>query len=229
MVRVAVFTDEPILQMGLAAVLRAEEGFDFVPLSCRSEALCEELGKINPDVFLVDLSGQMAFQALERVCKRLPACRVLLWMREVSIQLAHQAMEAGVRGIVRKNLSIDLLLRCLRAVAAGELWFERGLTQCLHDARTVRLTRRETQLLRLVGQGLSNKEIADILFLSEGTVKYYFSRLFKKMGVNDRFELALYGLKSLLGARPGELTAADLVALEGPRSIVLEPTALKST
>lgn len=228
MLRVAVFTDEPILRTGLAAVLRADEGFDFVPLSCRAEDLCDALETTNPDVFLVDLSRQVSFQMLGRMRKRVPNCRILLWTREVSIQVAHQAVEAGVRGIVRKSLTVELLMRCLRAVGRGELWFERSLTQSLHDARTVKLTRRETQLLTLVGQGLSNKEIADILFLTEGTVKYYFSRLFKKMGVNDRFELALYGLKSLLGPEPGQLKRADLVALEGPRSIVLEHAAPKA-
>lgn len=95
--------------------------------------------------------------------------------------------------------------------------------QVLHDAKTVRLTRREAQLLILVGQGLSNKEIATTLFLTEGTIKYYLSRLFKKMGVRDRLELALYGLKMLMQDRAEGLPpATERVAAQGPRSIILE-------
>jgi DNA-binding CsgD family transcriptional regulator len=79
----------------------------------------------------------------------------------------------------------------------GELWFEKALTDSIMSARRYSLTRREGQLVSLLSQGLKNKEIATALNISEGTVKVYLSRLFQKLGVKDRFELALYGLKNL--------------------------------
>ena len=82
------------------------------------------------------------------------------------------------------------------SVAAGELWFERDLMSSMLGARPVRLSPREQQLVALVSQGLSNKQIASALGISEGTVKVYFSRLFRKVGVSDRFELALFGLQN---------------------------------
>ncbi len=77
------------------------------------------------------------------------------------------------------------------------MWFEKALTDSIMSARRYSLTRREGQLVSLLSQGLKNKEIATALTISEGTVKVYLSRLFQKLGVKDRFELALYGLKNL--------------------------------
>ena len=82
-------------------------------------------------------------------------------------------------------------------VNEGELWFEKALTDSIMTAHSYSLTRREGQLVALLSQGLKNKEIAYQLSISEGTVKVYMSRLFQKLGVKDRFELALYGLKNL--------------------------------
>jgi DNA-binding CsgD family transcriptional regulator len=106
-------------------------------------------------------------------------------------------MSLGVRGILRKTLPTETLLRCLTRVNDGELWFEKALTDSIMSARRYSLTRREGQLVSLLSQGLKNKEIATALNISEGTVKVYLSRLFQKLGVKDRFELALYGLKNL--------------------------------
>ena len=102
-----------------------------------------------------------------------------------------------MRGILRKTLPTDLQVKCLQKVQAGELWFEKALTDSFLCARRVALTQREGQLVSLLSQGLKNKEIATTLMISEGTVKVYLSRLFQKVGVKDRFELALFGLKNL--------------------------------
>jgi DNA-binding CsgD family transcriptional regulator len=106
-------------------------------------------------------------------------------------------MELGVRGVLRKTLGPELLIKCLGKVCEGELWFDKSLTASFLSAKMVALTKRESQLVALLSQGLKNKEIASTLQISEGTVKVYLSRLFQKVGVKDRFELALYGLKNL--------------------------------
>ncbi len=98
---------------------------------------------------------------------------------------------------MRRTLPVESLLHCLERVAQGELWFEKALTDSLMTAQRYSLTRREGQLVALLSQGLKNKEIAYQLSISEGTVKVYMSRLFQKLGVNDRFELALFGLRNL--------------------------------
>jgi DNA-binding CsgD family transcriptional regulator len=129
----------------------------------------------------------------------------------------------GVRGILRKTLPTDLQVKCLQKVQAGELWFEKALTDSFLCARRVALTQREGQLVSLLSQGLKNKEIATTLMISEGTVKVYLSRLFQKVGVKDRFELALFGLKNLT---TGQIPVGDKShrpsAMPGLRSLVLD-------
>ena len=131
----------------------------------------------------------------------------------------------GVRGILRKTLPAELQVKCLQKVQAGELWFEKALTDSFLCARRVALTRREGQLVSLLSQGMKNKEIATLLMVSDATVKVYLSRLFQKVGVKDRFELALFGLKNLTtGQYPvGEKgLRAGAGAMPGLRSLVLE-------
>ncbi len=88
-------------------------------------------------------------------------------------------------------------IRCLEKVAAGKVRFERDLMTALMEARPVRISPRERQLVDLATRGLSNKQMASELSISEGTVKVYFSKLFRKAGVSDRFELVLLGLRNL--------------------------------
>jgi DNA-binding NarL/FixJ family response regulator len=123
---------------------------------------------------------------------------VVLWVDAVSTEFASKALAIGVRGILRQSLPIELQVKCLRIVAVGDLWVEQTLCEELLTARRVRLTRRERQLVSLLAQGLKNKEIAYAMTLSEGTVKVYLTRLFRKVGVNDRFGLGLFALKNCL-------------------------------
>src|SRR6476660_8646005 len=132
-------------------------------------------------------------------------------------------MALGVRGILRKTLPSDLLIKCLQRVNEGEFWFEKALTDSFLSAKRIALTKREGQLVSLLSQGLKNKEIASMLLISEGTVKVYLSRLFQKVGVKDRFELALFGLKNLsTGKLPVGDKAIRPTPIAGLRSLVLE-------
>src|SRR5450759_2395324 len=99
---------------------------------------------------------------------------------------------------------------------------EKALTDSFLCARRVALTQREGQLVSLLSQGLKNKEIATTLMISEGTVKVYLSRLFQKVGVKDRFELALFGLKNLTTGQLPVGEKGHRSAMPGLRSLVLE-------
>lgn len=151
----------------------------------------------QPEILLVDLTSDVTFNALSGLQETACQAKIVLWVHSISTELALQAMSLGVRGILRKTLPVETLVRCLTRVTDGELWFEKTLTDSIMTARRYSLTRREGQLVSLLSQGLKNKEIATALNISEGTVKVYLSRLFQKLGVKDRFELALFGLKNL--------------------------------
>src|SRR6516165_9233310 len=222
MTRILLYSDEPILAKGLESVLRQVDDFELLP-TCNSVAgLLEEIAHGTPDLVLMDLTPEVTFAVLSEMKHAMNNSRIVLWVNSISTELAFQAMGLGVRGILRKTLPTELQVKCLQKVQAGELWFEKALTDSFLCARRVALTQREGQLVSLLSQGLKNKEIATTLMISEGTVKVYLSRLFQKVGVKDRFELALFGLKNLT---TGQLPAGDKNrpgAVPGLRSLVLD-------
>lgn len=197
MARVLLYTDEPVLAKGFVAALSPLPGFDIVSVATSAAELPAAAATHRPDVLLLDLTPDITFGVLTELQREQPSCRIVLWVRAISTELAYQAMELGVRGVLRKTLPVELMIKCLTKVSEGELWFDKTLTASFLSAKMVALTRRESQLVSLLAQGLRNKEIATMLSISEGTVKVYLSRLFQKVGVKDRFELALYGLRNL--------------------------------
>ncbi|HWB84076.1 MAG TPA: response regulator transcription factor [Bryobacteraceae bacterium] len=225
MTRILLYSDEPILAKGLESILRQVEGFELLPTCVTVNCLMEQIGHGAADLVLMDLTQEITFGVLSELKHAMASCKIVLWVNSISTELAFQAMGLGVRGILRKTLPTELQVKCLQKVQTGELWFEKALTDSFLCARRVALTQREGQLVSLLSQGLKNKEIASTLMISEGTVKVYLSRLFQKVGVKDRFELALFGLKNLTtGHVPvGEKNPrAGATPLPGLRSLVLE-------
>ena len=224
MTKVLLYTPEPIAAEGIWSVLRQVEGFE--PLSTCGTVPCllEQMARHAPDLVLMDLTTEVTFGVLSEMKYAMSHTRIVLWVNAISTELAFQARELGVRGILRKTLPTDLQVKCLQKVQAGELWFEKALTDSFLCARRVALTPREGQLVSLLSQGLKNSEIATALEISEGTVKVYLSRLFKKVRVDNRLELALFGLRNLTtGQFP---TGAKVIA--GPRSLMLPKEELVS-
>ncbi|MGD1069380.1 MAG: response regulator transcription factor [Bryobacteraceae bacterium] len=214
-------SDEPILAEGLTRVLEGHPDLVLCSNCASAEDLEAELARHQPDLLLLDLTSNMHFSILVKLKQAAVGSKIVLWVHSISTELALQAMGQGVRGVLRKALPTERLIRCLMRVQEGELWFEKALTDSLLGAQQFRLTRREGQLVSLISQGMKNKEIATALNISEGTVKVYLSRLFQKLGVKDRFELALYGLKNLTPGRGTVATPAAPVR-DIPRSFFVE-------
>lgn len=226
MPKLLLYSAEPILAMGLESVLRQATGFDLLPSCTTIPEVIESLGENEPELILMDLTPAVTFTVLSELKQFMSQTRILLWVNSIPTELAFQAMGLGVRGILRKTLPTDLQVKCLQKVLDGDLWFEKALTDSFLCARRISLTPREGQLVMLLSQGLKNKEIATTLMISEGTVKVYLSRLFQKVGVKDRFELALYGLKNLsTGQGQVPVAGEQLKGVPGLRSLVLDRAA----
>jgi DNA-binding NarL/FixJ family response regulator len=197
MTRIILYTTEPILFQGLESVLRQVEGFELLPVCGTVPGLLEQMALHAPDLVLLDCASEVTLDVLREMNHALAHARIVLWVDHISTELAFQAMGLGVRGILRKTLPTEMQVKCLWKVQAGEMWFEKALTESFLCAHRVALSQREGQLVTLLSQGLKNKEIATTLRISVGTVKVACSRLFQKLGVKDRFELAVFGLKNL--------------------------------
>ncbi|HEX3744884.1 MAG TPA: response regulator transcription factor [Bryobacteraceae bacterium] len=171
----------------------------------------------RPELVLVYLTSRISLSEIRALRSADDRAQVVLWGEGLTGEFAFQAMQLGVRGILAGTLSIDGLVAALDNVQRGVLCFERELMESMLAQTRVALTKREGQIVSLVAQGFKNKEIAGAMGITEGTVKVYLYKLFRKLGMNDRLDMALYGMKNLFVAQAG---ATDSF---GPRSLPPQP------
>jgi two-component system, NarL family, nitrate/nitrite response regulator NarL len=196
LISLSVYTSEPLQAMALEVLLRPSDDISLFPIVCDVTALLDQVTASKPQVLLLAVDTSVDWGLLNQLRRESPDTKVVMWLHEITPELAYQAIECGVRGILRKSLPQEMIAKCVRKVQAGELWFEKALTQTFLSGRSVKVSKREGELITLVTQGLKNKEIASVMGITEGTVKVYLSRLFGKIGARDRFELALIGLRN---------------------------------
>ena len=201
-IRIALYARQPFVAQGLAAVLKSHADLELTACRDTLSGSLDYLRSSRPDVLLVHLISGISLSDL-RAIRSAGRCQIVLWGQQIEGEFAFQAMQLGVRGILPSHTSIDDFLAALRNVHRGALCFERDLLESVLSQKRVALTPRQGQIVSLVAQGCKNKEIAFSLGITEGTVKVYLHKLFKKLGVNDRLDMALYGLKNLFGGQPG--------------------------
>lgn len=172
----------------------------------RNDALCECLVRLQPQLLLLDLRlWRIArVQDIAELHKTSPATRIIAVTESCDEDFELALFRAGVRGICAQDVSNDMLLKIVAAALQGELWIRRALVPRLLDGistsreetagatgRFALLTPRETEIARLISQGVSNKRIARHLAIAEQTVKGHLTAIFRKFGVMDRTKLAL--------------------------------------
>jgi DNA-binding NarL/FixJ family response regulator len=202
-INVALFSAQPILVEGLQSIFARDGNLALTAAFANVPALVADVAVHPPDVFLLEATPEVNLDLLQKLRMVAPSAPVVLWVEAVAVEFVSQVLALGVRGILRKSMPVAQLVECVRKVAGGELWIEKSLCERLICTQKVSLTPRERQLLALLAQGLKNKEIAYALQITEGTVKVYLSRLFQKVGANDRFDLALFALKNFAATPEG--------------------------
>jgi len=207
-----------MVEIGVKALLGSDPEINLLEV-CRSHSeLLQAASRSQPDVIVCGLSRETELTGIRELQTMARTAHIVMWALELSTELAHQAVEMGVRGFLSTTASPEHFRECLQISARGELWMESSLTMNLLNNRPVSLSKRQSELVGLLTQGLKNKEIASALGISEGTVKAYLTTLYEKVGARDRFELALFGLKNLGGRRENSSagwTIRSLVARRG--------------
>lgn len=221
---VIVSTDEPMVEIGVKAFLASDTELNLVEVCRTQPELLLAAQRHQPQVVVCGLGRESDLSGIRDLQAAAPGARIVLWAREVSTELAHQAVELGVRGFLSTTASPAQFRDCLQIAARGELWMESSLTMNLLNNRPISLSKRQSELVGLLVQGLKNKEIAGALGISEGTVKAYLTTLYEKVGARDRFELALFGLKNQ-GARGAGAGAGEPMRSLVARRIVRRPEA----
>jgi DNA-binding NarL/FixJ family response regulator len=202
------YSPDANLAQAFTSLLQQMSGFELLSPCMQLSGLQAAMESTEPDVVLVDLNSELTFAILTKLTGQNDA-KIVLWVNSVSAEVAIQAVEMGIRGILRKTLPANLHIKCLETIASGGSWFEKAIFDRVTPVTPAQLTDDETRLVFLLTQGLKNKEIAREMQVTETQVRTDLSLLFRKIGVKDRFELALYGVKNLGGLRP---PAEDAVA-----------------
>lgn len=197
---VLIADDHPILLSGLKALIDADPDFNVVATAADGAAALERIGQLEPDVAVLDLNMPLrtGLDVLTQVTAMRLGTDIVVLAATASDDDIHRLVTAGAKGLVLKESAPQLLIACLRAVVAGDVWFSEGIAgivsrqgeeKRLWRERFDSLTDREIEVVRLANAGASNKEIAYELQLVEGTVKVHLNNIFRKLHVSTRTEL----------------------------------------
>lgn len=206
-IRVLIVDDHAIVREGLYTLLAEEDEFEVVGEATRGTEALTLVPALQPDVVLMDLvmPEMDGIETIRRLQQMKVQCNILVLTSFGEDQRVRDAIQAGAIGYLLKDILKADLLRAIRAAARGEPTLHPEAQRVLMRQATAPvsllgdLTERELDVLRLIAQGRSNKEIAARLHLTEGTVKGYVSTILDKLEVEDRTQAALYAVKHGLG------------------------------
>jgi DNA-binding NarL/FixJ family response regulator len=213
--RCLIADDQAVVREGLAAILAAQPGLQVVGLAADGADAVAQARQLSPDVVLMDvrmpvMDGLQATREILRGPAEQAAPRVLMLTTFDLDDYVYQALRAGASGFLLKDANAADLVHAVRVVAGGEALLAPSVTRRLiaDFARLPRqdqppaapeldvLTRRETEVLRLIARGLSNSEISDALVIADQTTKTYVGRILAKLGLRDRAQAVVVAYES---------------------------------
>ena len=205
--RVLIVDDDTLIRDSLKMLLEMEEDFQVVGLAANGQEALELCQRVLPDLVLMDIRMPVmdGVVGTKRLKALYPQVRVVILTTFRDEEYIKEALKNGAEGYILKSQPADSIIESLRAVGKGNIVLERdvatSLSAMLRESGKTRcaqcsLTERELEVMALVGQGLSNREIAEKLFLSEGTVRNYVTALLEKLGFRDRTQLAIFYVRN---------------------------------
>jgi DNA-binding NarL/FixJ family response regulator len=206
-IRIVVADDHEIVRTGFSELLDTQPDFTVVATAAEGAEAVRACHHLTPDVVLMDIRmpGMDGIQATRKLAQGGDGPRVLILTTFDLDEYVYDALRAGASGFLLKDVTAERLFDAVRVIAAGHALLAPAITRRLisefaHQHRTTdtpaatrlgRLTPRETQVLRLIAEGLSNAEIATRLVVTEETVKTHVSRLLTKLGLRDRTQAVI--------------------------------------
>jgi DNA-binding NarL/FixJ family response regulator len=201
-IRLLLVDDQSIIRRGLSAVLEVEQGLEIVGEADHGAAAIAQVAALKPDVVLMDVRMPVmdGVAATKILSQQANAPKILVLTTFDDTAAAQQALQAGAAGYLLKDTPIDELVQAIHLVHRGYNQLAPGLAQRLFNqpAATVSspefegLTPREQEILRLIGQGGSNREIAQQLYISERTVRNHVTSILSQLGLRDRTQAAIF-------------------------------------
>lgn len=217
-IRVLIIDDHAVVREGLRLLIDTQPGMAVVGSAGNCAEALRVAEEEKPDVVLLDLDmgGESGLRFLSEASGKGMGARVIILTGLHDAEAHRRAIRLGAVGLVLKEKASEVLIKAIEKVHAGEAWLDRSMTAAMlgelssgggvngdpDAARIATLTDRECEVIKLIGEGLKNKQIGKRLFISETTVHHHLTSIFSKLGVSDRFELMIYALRHGLARQP---------------------------
>lgn len=206
MLKVMVVDDDALIRDSLSLILDMEEDFQVAGTAANGQEALELCRQIEPDLVLMDVRMPVMDGVLgtRRIREQFPQMKVVILTTFKDEEYITEALKHGASGYILKSQPAESIVETLRAVARGNMVLQAdvasSLTELIREGKKVsredfKLTDREVAVLEMIGDGHSNREIAEKLYLSEGTVRNYITVLLDKLSLRDRTQLAVFYLK----------------------------------
>jgi len=209
-IKVLIADDQEVVRKGMVALLQFQDDITIVGEAAHGEEACAMAKDFAPDVVLMDIRMPVrdGIVATQIIREQSPKCKILIMTTFDDDDLVVRALRAGASGYLLKNMPSDQIAKGIRTVYDGNMFLGQATAQSIvsqlnlpaqrsqsAQLRVVNiqklLSEREIEILKLIGQGKNNKEIAQLLNITEGTVKNYVSRIFSQLEARDRIQAAL--------------------------------------
>ena len=208
-IRVLICDDHALFRRGLIMVLESEEGIDVVAEAEDGEEAIIKAEEAAPDVVLMDvrMPRMSGIEATRAIANAVPSAKILMLTVSDEEEDLYEAVKAGATGYLLKEISIEEVANAIRAVVTGQSLISPSMAsklrsefnnlakQAQQKVHVPKLTDRELQVLKLVAQGMSNREVAEELFISENTVKNHVRNILEKLHLHSRMEAVVYAVR----------------------------------
>ncbi|MGH9616196.1 MAG: response regulator transcription factor [Acidobacteriaceae bacterium] len=226
-IRILLADSQAIYRVGIRKIFAIEDDMRVVAQAENYPGLLSALERYPSDIVLLD-GGMISDQpeAIPDMLRRAPNAKLIVQVSENSETFIVDLYRRGVRGVISRSISPDLLIRCVRKIADGETWIDNQSVSWVIEAYRSeannltnpklqpRLSPKELSIIGCVTQGMRNKEIAYKIGTTEQVVKNYLRKIYDKLGVSDRLELALYCLHHQLLKQPPVNSGAGKAAVQ---------------
>lgn len=215
MIKIMIVDDQPLIRDGLATLLGLRPELEIIGTAGDGNEAYEKVKLLNPDIVLMDIRmpGTNGVEATRLITQNTSGTKVLMLTTFKDSELIFEALEEGASGYLLKDMSTDTIVKAILTVHSGGIVLPPDITaQMLRELKKTKqleslqekveapkiiedLTDRELEVLKQLGYGYSNKEIATILFITEGTVKNHVSSLINKLELRDRTQAAIFAVR----------------------------------
>lgn len=214
MIKIIITDDQDIVREGLASLLQLRRELDVIATARNGQEAFEKAKELEPDIVLMDIRMPVSngVEGTKLITSSLPGVKVLMLTTFKDSELIAEALEEGASGYLLKDMSADTIVKAVMTVHSGGMvlppeltaqmlneWKRekqlKGINEIEKPKELLDLTEREIEVLAELGYGLNNKEIAEKLFITEGTVKNHVSNIISKLAVRDRTQAAIYSVR----------------------------------